>query len=141
MRKAIIAVSIVFLAFGIVYAAVINGGSFVDGSMIKFAWDANVETDLAGYRIYRFDTQDGAVFGTDSPNLLADIPCNGGDTSVACTTWQTDQTPIGTWYWKITAYDLAGNESVAAENILMATVFAFDAPPLPPNNWRFEVTP
>lgn len=64
-------------------------------------WDANRDTDLAGYRVYRCTQQPcGRAQGTAS--LLA---------SVGNVTSYNIGTPAVTQYYVITAYDTANNES------------------------------
>lgn len=68
---------------------------------INFAWDANSESDLAGYRLYQSGTSGSYTYG--SGNEVAEIPAG----TEVCTIDAAD----GTWYWVLTAYDTNGNES------------------------------
>ena len=79
------------------------------GAEVTFLWDANVEPDLEGYRIY-----EGAVSGTN-PKLVADIKCPANDAS--CTTYLYQNIPDGTYYWVAFAYDTSGNVSARSEEI------------------------
>jgi hypothetical protein len=85
--------------------------AFGQAADIKIAWDANTETDLAGYRVYYGIS---ARTGTDPkvcppPNLCGyqtktNIPIG--------TTFTINGLTAGTTYWlSLTAYDTAGNES------------------------------
>lgn len=106
MKKDVIAVSIIGLVmflvviglFGWLFAPPAWGAE----SSVTFAWDANTETDLVGYRIYQSNTSGVYVFGPD--NCAADITKG---TETATITGVGD----GIWYWVVTAYDEAGNES------------------------------
>ena len=67
------------------------------GGTITLAWDANTESDLAGYKVY-YGTASGS-YGT---------PVNVGNV----TTYQlTGLTPGQVYYLALTAYDPAGYES------------------------------
>ena len=137
MKKLIVVLLCVTVMFSLAVVAI---ASKIEGEFVGFVWDASTETDLAGYRIYRSDTAGSYVYGEESLNLVFDVACTGGNTTVACTTWQTDMTPLGTWFFVITAFDFAGNESAPSDE-LTETVVAYNPPPAPPTNWRFGVTP
>jgi hypothetical protein len=83
--------------------------SVASAAEITFLWDANVEADLAGYRIY-----EGTVPGTNE-KLVADIPCQAADNT--CTTYKYIDVPDGTYYWVAFAYDTNGNVSERSEEI------------------------
>lgn len=67
-------------------------------------WNANTESDLSGYRIYRSTTagQYGAPLATVSRTT---------------TTAVVDNLQSGTHYFVITAVDSAGNESVRSDEV------------------------
>jgi fibronectin type 3 domain-containing protein len=68
-------------------------------SSATLTWNANVESDLASYRIYRSTNQ--GVYGA----ALATVPA--GTTSYVAT-----GLPVGQTYWfAVTAVDSTGNES------------------------------
>lgn len=94
-------------------------------SEVTFAWDANTEVDLQGYRLYRSDTSGGHVFGLS--NCIVEIPAG---TEIA-----TDpNVPDGTWYWVVTAFDGSGNESGPSNEVFDT----FDTkPPADPCLLRF----
>ncbi len=82
-------------------------GQYAGGSA-SLHWDANVESDLAGYRLYRGPTS-GFVPGPG--NLVAAIPG----------TSYTDTPGALNWY-KLTAVDSHGNESAVATLLPSGTV-------------------
>ena len=92
-------------------------------SNVTFTWDANGEADLAGYKIYQADTAGGQVIG--SGNEIADLPAGTETTTVVV--------EDGTWYWVVTAYDLAGNESPASNE--ETKTLDTEAPQPPTNLW------
>src|SRR2546425_1714586 len=74
------------------------------GTVVRLAWDANIESDLAGYRVhsgtssgrYTLPTIDvGLVNDYSVPNLQANT----------------------TYYFMVTAYDRAGNESLPSNDV------------------------
>ncbi len=69
---------------------------------LTLSWNANSESDLAWYRVYRSNTPDGQTIkdGSHIYEILA------GTESV-----NMDDTPEGKWYWIATAGDFSGNES------------------------------
>jgi hypothetical protein len=64
---------------------------------VKFAWDANTEPDLAGYKLY-YD-QDGKPFDNEI------------DVGNVTTYTLTDLSIDTTYFFAVTAYDINGNES------------------------------
>lgn len=96
---------------------------------VTFQWDANTETDLAGYRIY-----EGTVSG-DHPNQIAEIPCAANDT--ACATYLYQDVTDGTYYWVATAYDKDGNES---EKSIEVSLTIDTVAPGSPQNFRVTIT-
>jgi hypothetical protein len=84
-------------------------GTTVDSAVVDLSWSINLETDLAGYRVYRSEEAGtrGVLVTTDL--LLAPAY---RDTSVV----------QGHHYWySATAVDRAGNESAASAAILVDT--------------------
>jgi fibronectin type 3 domain-containing protein len=67
-------------------------------------WSANTESDLAGYKIYRAEASGG--YG-------APIAILGNVTSYIATGLQVGKT----YYFVITAYDSAGNESLPSNEV------------------------
>lgn len=77
-------------------------------TIVRLAWDANSEPDLAGYRI-RYGTTSG------SRTQMIDV---GNVTSYAI----SGLTAGTTYYFALHAYDLAGNESLPSNEIAAAPV-------------------
>lgn len=91
-----------------------------------FAWDQVVDSDVKGYRLYSSVTSDGQVKGTNFTDILVTalpdqtkptygIVCNEGS------------------YWKVTVYDVAGNESDFSNQVQVPNVA-----PLIPKNFRLN---
>jgi hypothetical protein len=74
-------------------------------SSVTLTWNANTESDLAGYKVYRA-TASGA-YGAP----IAAIP--GNTTSYTVTGLQFNTT----YYFVVTAYDIAGNESAYSNEV------------------------
>jgi hypothetical protein len=71
-------------------------------SDVHLVWDANSETDLAGYRVYRRTASGSYVFGTGFIGTVGVTPTpNYADQAV----------PDGFYYYVVTAYNAAGEES------------------------------
>jgi len=85
-----------------VVAAVLLGSS-AGSYVVDLSWGINVETDLAGYRVYR-----SAGLGTRGELLTPELLLTPAfrDTSV--------QSGRSYWY-RVTAVDRAGNESVPSQ--------------------------
>lgn len=83
----------------------------LSASTIRVSWDANTETDLAGYKVY---------YGTTP------TPSQGVDVGKVLTYDITNITPaVGTnYYVAVTAYDTSGNESVLSN---VSVVFVPDS--------------
>src|SRR5688572_19788309 len=84
---------------------------------VKLTWTANTETDLAGYRIYRSDTADGAF-----------VAINGGNLVTAATFTDTGMAAGERRYYRVTAVDVAGNESPASATADAARVVPTPTP-------------
>jgi endoglucanase len=83
-------------------------------------WDANSEADLAGYYVYEATTSNGQVLTAFSyPPVLAP------EHSLTFVDPHAD----GQYYWKVTAYDTAANESGFS---LEVTAEFNVVPPAPP---------
>jgi len=72
---------------------------------LRLDWNANTETDLAGYRIYRSTTS--GVYGAP----VATAPANATSFVAA------GLKPGVTYFFTITAVDNAGNESVRSNQV------------------------
>lgn len=78
-----------------------GGGSTTASAtgVVTMAWDRNSESDLAGYRVYRATVPGG--YGAPIASL-----------SPAATSYQAASLQKGSsYYFSVTAYDTAGNES------------------------------
>ena len=74
-------------------------------SSATLTWNANTESDLAGYKIYRATTSGG--YGTPITMLQGNV-----------TTFIASGLQLGTtYYFVITAYDSAGNESPLSNEV------------------------
>jgi len=92
-------------------------------------WDANTESDLIGYNVYRSTTAGGQILGPEiSPHFLDYVSCWAND--VTCAEYYDDDLPYGlTLYWVVTAMDLAGNESGKSNEVNYTTLPEPDTTP------------
>lgn len=90
---------------------------------VTLAWDAVVDPDLAGYRVYRSGTSMGY-------NKATDKVCDVAKTTLTCT---VQNLPDGTHFFVATAYDTAGNESVYSNEV---STTLDSTPPAAPRNLR-----
>jgi hypothetical protein len=86
-------------------AAAVIVGSPTNAPEVQLSWSINMETDLAGYRLYRSEQQDtpGQLVTTDL--LLSPVY---RDTSVQ---------PGHTYWYSVTAVDRSGNESAPSARV------------------------
>jgi hypothetical protein len=88
-----------------VFAVLVLTGGIALAQMptpIGLEWDANTEADLVGYYVYEATTSNGQVLTAFSyPPVLAP------EHSITFINPHSD----GQYYWKVTAYDTAANES------------------------------
>lgn len=98
------------------------------GATATLTWNPNTESDLAGYRIYQ-----GTITGQYGP------PTDVG-LSTTYTVTLPQLTIDQTYYFAVTAYDLAHNESGKSSEVskLVPGVPGVDAPPAPPTNLRIS---
>lgn len=92
---------------------------------VNLAWDANTEADLAGYKLYQA-TSTGGTCGTFAV-VQASILKPSVTTAVV-------NLPVGTYCFKITAYDTAGNESGFSNTVTFSSTDT--TPPGAPVNLR-----
>lgn len=87
---------------------------------VNLAWDANTETDLAGYKLYQASSTGGVcgVFSVVQPAILK-----------PATTTSVTGLVDGAYCWKLTAYDTVGNESGFSNTV---TFQADTTPPAAP---------
>lgn len=76
------------------------------GDTVKIEWDANRDSDLAGYTLYRGKSEDNLA-------VLADA-------GLATSFLDTEVTNDSTYYYAVAAYDFDGNES-AYSDVVQAT--------------------
>lgn len=110
------------LLIGFIFLTVLFNSTVWAGADITFMWEKNLESDLAGYRLYQSDVSRQYVFGEEH---AAAIIFAGTETVIL------SDVQDGQWYWILTAFDLAGNESDKSNEVehLVDTI-APDAPTL-----------
>lgn len=84
------------------------------GATVEVSWNANTEPDLAGYTVYK--SSDGSVWtfvGTTQATL-----------------YDIDNVSDGMWYFAVTAFDTAGNESAKSTPVSLTVN---TQPPVPPS--------
>lgn len=97
------AILLIFIVFSLLFAANINAAS------VSLAWDANSESDLAGYKIYASLTS-GSYISSNSVDV-------GNVTSYTVTGLQASTT----YYFVATAYDTDGYESDYSDEVNKTT--------------------
>jgi len=115
---------------GLVGGLVLLWGAPVWADTAVLTWTANTEADLAGYTVYQSD-----VSGTPGVAII---------TLGKVTTYTVTLPSKATAWWyyfTLTAYDLAGNESgrsTEVSKLIPATVVPppVDVPPAPPSNLK-----
>ena len=78
---------------------------------LKFQWDKNTETDLAGYRLYMSASSGSYVKGPTSPNYFTGVTVTLPSVHPNEVLKQITGTDGQKIYFVITAYDALGNES------------------------------
>ena len=103
---------------------------------VTFEWDANLDEDLKGYRLYQSDVPGIYLFGGESlpdglPNedFVAEILCGPNDTT--CCIYVKDAASGPGKYYVLTAFDHFGNESIPSNEVETL-------PPGQTENLRFE---
>jgi fibronectin type 3 domain-containing protein len=92
MRKTLLSIIFVLLA------------SSAFAAQVQLTWNANTETDLAGYKVYY-----GTAAGTYG------VPVDVGN--VITYTMTITPTTGATYYFALTAYDTSGNESAKSSEV------------------------
>lgn len=114
MKRILMAIALVLMCVTVVWA------------LSTFTWDANTESDLAGYHLYRSSVSGQYDIGHERDmtylrGWIADIP--------AGTETFDYEVPEGTWHFVLTAYDTAENESGASNEVSKTTDTTPPAPP------------
>lgn len=93
---------------------------------VTVSWDANSESDLAGYKVY---------IGESSGNYSGNVDVG----NVLQFTW--NNLAVGKiYFFAVTAYDAAGNESDFSEEVSIALDPPVDTnPPAPPRNVNVRI--
>jgi len=91
-----------------------------EGDSVTLAWDANVEPDLMGYKVYWGVAS--RTYGTPVEVLLTSL------TNPNSPSYTVTGLANGTWYFAVTAYNTAGLES-GYSNEVWTTVSVGPAPP------------
>lgn len=108
------------LAFLVLGVFLLVGFTSANGGEVVFEWDANSEEDLAGYRMYQTTTPGQYTYGVT--NAIGNIPAG---TETFTHVIRED----GTFYWVVTAYDTAGNESDPSNEVTQDINFKPPAAP------------
>lgn len=114
MKKLFLTVALIFSLASSVFAA---------GGRANITWDANTEADLAGYKVY---------FGTASGQYGPPVDV-GRTATPSAPSHAIDFAQDGTYFFAVTAYDTAGNESGFSAEV---SRIIDSTPPAPPNNLR-----
>jgi chitinase len=96
-------------------------------STVILQWDANTETDLAGYKVYYSNTNVQPFVGTGAVEGASGITIAKGTTTATL----SGLNPAKAYYFAVTAYNTSGMESVYS-NIVVVPAF-----PKSPSNLRF----
>ena len=110
--------------FLVVVAFFFMCGMAMAASNVTLVWDANSESDLAGYKLYQSNVSGDYTSipvmtipaGTETANLL--------------------DVPDGTYFWVLTAYDISGNESGPSNEV---TASLDSTAPEPPKNFLLNL--
>ena len=105
MKKLLTIIAFFFLTAAPAIAATVN---------ITFEWDANTETDLAGYRLYQ-SSSPGVyvrfVQNPSTPNLADEVGL------VTTTSIDVEMAMGEKRYFTLSAFDTAGNESLLSNEV------------------------
>ena len=104
---------------------ILFGVGFASGESIKLVWDANTESDLAGYKIYSAQVDGGPY------TLIQDVG------NVVELVLDMTGKPDGVIYYVATAYDTHQNESIYSNQ---ASYTVDHTPPQPPGGCKVKLT-
>ena len=100
-----------------------------EDTKVTLSWPKNMEGDLAGYRLYRSESEDGS----------GEYIREGNDISATATTYIDGNVQNGKIYWYyLTAFDVAGNEGAPSDKVVAKP--RDDTPPEPPAGLTGEPT-
>ena len=103
-----------YVISAVLIAAVIivspSTGQAQNNPSTTFFWESPGDPDLAGYRIYWRNA--GQAYNTANKFII---------NNPAATTFSTSQLPEGTYYFQVTAVDLASNESLPSNEVTLYT--------------------
>lgn len=137
MKKFLMAIVFVFMCISLSFA----------GDRI-FEWDQNTESDLKGYRIYRASAPNVAVIPANlylnvwkpGENPDAQDPKNAEYVVGPANQCMLARSilPDGTYYFVLTAFDNANNESGKSNEV---STIIDDTAPAPPNGFQCNQAP
>jgi hypothetical protein len=96
----------IFMLFMGLFVALLLMPTMSLGADVSVSWNANTEADLAGYHLYQSTTAGAHVKGVFSADILK-----------PATAYTVAGLQDGTYFWVLTAYDVAGNESVFSDEV------------------------
>ena len=96
--------------------------------VVTFEWDANTEEDLAGYRLYTSHVSGQYPFG----DVSQAIEIGPSETTIDVDIPESDEI----YYFVLTAYDYAGNESGPSNEVELHIPIIDRIPPDAPVNFR-----
>jgi hypothetical protein len=117
--RRVLVCSFCLLALTLVFAAPGRGAEVqgTTGNAVSLAWDANSESDLAGYKVY-WGRQSRQYDNSPVPTVAPS----------ASPTFTTPALMNGTWYFAVTAYNTAGLESGYSNEVSTTIATAPAAP-------------
>lgn len=100
----------------IIYVLLIGTKFCFGESNCFFTWDQNIESDLAGYRMYRSNESGKYVFGegNEAGNVTTDEVILDSNSRVL---FELSNIPDGENFFVVTAYDITGNESPPSNEV------------------------
>lgn len=100
-------------AFLVVFLLSLLAPLGVSATDLEFTWNSNVESDMAGYRVYEAATPGNYTFGLGQ-EVLGVAHIGGGAESGRLT-----DVGDGTYYFVVTAFDNSGNESGPSNEVMI----------------------
>ena len=99
-----------FILFSIILLYCLFSVRPCHAKIVTFQWDANTESNLAGYRLYQSNQSGKYVFGNGSVNFVAEIP-------ESTETYTINLQEGGRKYFVLTAFNTEGLESVPSNEV------------------------